>query len=245
MKSYIKLIDALENGDALTAEKYIFKARKFLSKYEFMDYYSRILYLKGRFLEAKKYAVDDEIKLNVLFKLDRVAQAQKLLKKINDKNERKLYLAGILRKKGKYKKAIEILRGIKPASCDVEWLMGACYRKINLKESLKHFKKALKLSVSILDEGFSLCGIGGVLRELGKVKESLEAYKKANRIFKKLDNAYGVAYSYCGIGNAYAVLKEKRSAYKNYEKSIYYYKLTGDKNSILDVKNRIKYLDAA
>ncbi|MCS7184524.1 MAG: tetratricopeptide repeat protein [bacterium] len=249
MKSYIKFIDAVELGDLKKAKKYFNKAKKFMSKSEVRNYKSLLFYIEGKFEDALKYTINPALKANILIKLDKLKEAKKLLKKVKEKAKINLIKASILRQENKYYEAIKVLKKINTNSLiiDKEWLLGSCYRKFNLKLALYHFKKAYKLSkkFSMLDEAFALCGLAGTLRELGKIKKSYDLYKRAYSIFKRLGNLYGIAYSLCGIGNALALLNKKSLAIRKYKQSIFYYKFTGDRNSINDIRNRIKYLNVA
>ena len=76
--------------------------------------------------------------------------------------------------------------------------------------------------------GYTLCGIGGTGRLLGKFDESLKNYRKANKIFKKEKDRFGTAYSHCGMGSAWRMKNDFRKSKVSYRKAVSLYEEIGD-----------------
>lgn len=111
-------------------------------------------------------------------------------------------------------------------------IKGGIYRFCGkLKKSKFYFDYSLKYANKNFNNGYSLCGCGGIYRVLGKTIESLKFYKKAKNIFSKLRDNYGLAYAYCGIANALQRLKLYKYAMKYYRKALKLYRKSKDLSS--------------
>ena len=65
----------------------------------------------------------------------------------------------------------------------------------------------------------------------GLFRDSLNYYRKANSLFTSTGDAFGKAYSYCGIGNAYRMLGDYKNAFIHFAKAVRLYGKMGDKVS--------------
>ena len=63
------------------------------------------------------------------------------------------------------------------------------------------------------------------------VRASLKYYQRANRLFVSLNDVFGKAYSFCGIGNAYRMLGAYDESLVYFRKATKLYKTIGDQVS--------------
>jgi tetratricopeptide (TPR) repeat protein len=75
---------------------------------------------------------------------------------------------------------------------------------------------------------YSLAGLGGTHRIVGKTAESLKYYHQANEMFHSLRDTFGSAYTHCGVGNANRIMKEYGMALDHFRKATRLYEEIGD-----------------
>lgn len=107
----------------------------------------------------------------------------------------------------------------------------------NYKKSIQYSDSAISLSQKIKwlkGEGEALSIKGEALRYGGLLKESLENYKKALRIFKKLDKKKKIANIYSNIGITYFNLSAFPKAMENFNTALKLHDEINDREGIIN-----------
>ncbi|MCD6413207.1 MAG: tetratricopeptide repeat protein [Elusimicrobia bacterium] len=133
--------------------------------------------------------------------------------------------------RGKINQAIKIYRNQKDNEglAFAYWARGGIERYGGQpRRGYNSFRKSLELSKGAVPKAYSLCGLGGTGRLLGKIGESLKNYWEANKIFEKRKDVFGIAYSFCGTASAYRMKENFEKSAKLYRKAIDLYEKIKD-----------------
>ncbi|MCS6966913.1 MAG: tetratricopeptide repeat protein, partial [Candidatus Kapabacteria bacterium] len=148
-----------------------------------------------------------------------------------------------LRVLGQLRRARQLLEQVLPlyqARNDMEglvhtlWALGTTLRFAgDFRNAADYLQQALQLhrQYRVGQSIYLYCALGGLSRMRGAVQSSLRYYQQAHKNAIREDNAFGIAYSACGIANAYRIFQNWSMAHHYFAVARIHYEHVGERLS--------------